>query len=185
MWSYESRNHQPGPTMWSYESHNHQPGTTPCSVEAGSARPQAGPFSHPIQRATTAAASLWYFHRVRPSFFAIIALVISAALFSCGGAQQAKASATSARDSDSVSTGPAAPPPPQLPSCDDGSCFRCGDGICPSGFYCESNGGMTGCQWSTQCAKAPTCSCLRPALQADPRCSCEDRNGAAFVSCSR
>jgi len=103
---------------------------------------------------------------------------------SCGGSQTAKPGASGEPGNPSTSRG-SEQDEPQLPSCDDGSCFRCGEGICPKGFYCESNGGVTGCQWSTACAKAPTCACLQPMLKADPRCSCELRDGAAFVTCSK
>lgn len=104
---------------------------------------------------------------------------------SCGGAQSTHSSNTSGTATPGSPTSEAGEQPPQLPSCDDGTCFRCGEGICPAGFYCESNGGVTGCQWSPACAKTPSCACLKPAMNADPRCSCEERDGAAFVTCSK
>jgi hypothetical protein len=101
----------------------------------------------------------------------------------CGGGQAApKNGPASARKPDG-SGEPAQDTGPRLPSCDDGSCVVCGDGICPTGFYCESHGGVTGCAWSAACARKPTCECLRPTIQGEARCSCEERKGTAFVAC--
>lgn len=73
-----------------------------------------------------------------------------------------------------------APTGPRKPSCSDGSCFECGEGICPSGFYCESNGGAAACGWAAACAQKPTCDCLAPVTKG---CSCQDRGGFPFVTC--
>lgn len=72
---------------------------------------------------------------------------------------------------------------PQLPSCDDGSCFPCGDTICLPGYYCESTGENTGCAWSGKCAEKASCACLASQLANDPACRCEERDGHAFVTC--
>jgi hypothetical protein len=67
-------------------------------------------------------------------------------------------------------------------SCDDGTCFECGDGMCPSGFYCdESAAGGAACSWLPTCAAQATCKCVRKALGGG--CSCEERAGGTFVSC--
>lgn len=98
----------------------------------------------------------------------------------CGGQQ----TSTSTGKSGSGNTTSSGPREPQLPSCDDGTCFPCGDGVCPSGFYCETNKGSTGCASNLACPKSPSCECLQPSLAKDPRCKCENRKGVAFVTCS-
>jgi hypothetical protein len=81
---------------------------------------------------------------------------------------------------------PAPPPAPSAPKapepCDDGSCFRCGEGFCPPGFYCERPPATDrqACAWAPRCARAPSCSCLAPYLGG---CRCEEREGAVYVSC--
>ncbi|HQP39599.1 MAG TPA: hypothetical protein PLI95_30655 [Polyangiaceae bacterium] len=102
-----------------------------------------------------------------------------AACLGCGGPQTAT-NGPHGKGGRSSASGPAEP---QLPSCDDGTCFSCGDGVCPSGFYCETNKGTTGCASNLACPKSPSCDCLRTSLSKDPRCSCEDRKGVAFVTC--
>lgn len=72
------------------------------------------------------------------------------------------------------------PEGPRKPSCTDGSCFECGEGICPAGFYCQKSGGSTGCAWAAECAQKPTCACVAPLTKG---CSCEDRGGFPHVTC--
>ena len=68
------------------------------------------------------------------------------------------------------------------PRRDDGSCFECGDGLCPQGFYCDRGAsGGPACSWLPDCAKKPTCACLVRAL--GKSCSCEDSSGGPTVSC--
>jgi hypothetical protein len=74
-----------------------------------------------------------------------------------------------------------APSGPKKPSCADGSCFDCGEGICPTGYYCEAaHGAPAACGWAPSCAQKPTCSCLAPLVKG---CSCEEKNGAPLVTC--
>ncbi|MCS6901555.1 MAG: hypothetical protein RMJ98_18085 [Myxococcales bacterium] len=118
-------------------------------------------------------------------------LVLALALLACGtpgasgpGAKGAsdppmgvsEASGTPA----GASSKPAAPKGPQGPSCEDGSCFVCGDGICPAGFYCQKSGGVTGCAWAVECTPKPSCSCIGPLTRG---CSCEERSGFPHVIC--
>jgi hypothetical protein len=75
----------------------------------------------------------------------------------------------------------AEPAGPRKPSCADGTCFECGEGICPSGFYCETGkAGKPACAWAAGCAEKPTCSCLAPFVKG---CRCEEANGGPRVSC--
>jgi hypothetical protein len=77
----------------------------------------------------------------------------------------------------------AAAPETQSPagSCADGSCFSCGSGVCPSGFYCdESAQGGPGCGWLPTCAPKATCGCIEKVL---PDCSCTETDGAPHVKC--
>jgi hypothetical protein len=68
------------------------------------------------------------------------------------------------------------------PACDDGTCTLCGDAQCPIGWYCdESAKGGPACGWLPECAKKPTCACVKKAFSG---CSCEERDGSPHVTCS-
>ena len=109
-------------------------------------------------------------------------LFVLALCTSCGGQQGSPKTASAGGESGSNPQGGQSSGP-QLPSCDDGTCFACGDGICPTGFYCDTNKGVTGCAWIPSCVKTPSCDCLKPTLPRDQGCKCEDRKGVAFVTC--
>lgn len=64
--------------------------------------------------------------------------------------------------------------------CNDSTCFSCGEGLCPSGFYCDAQAGPA-CSWLPECAKEPTCECIRRVLGAG--CACEVRAGGPHVDC--
>jgi len=68
------------------------------------------------------------------------------------------------------------------PSCDDGTCFECGRGLCPIGAYCDQ-GAPDGaaCVWIQECPGAPSCSCLRKVLGSS--CQCEESGGGPRVTC--
>jgi hypothetical protein len=71
---------------------------------------------------------------------------------------------------------------PPLPSCDDGTCFRCGAGICPQGFYCDEDAqGGAACAWLPSCADSASCACVKQALGA--ACKCQEQGGGVSVSC--
>jgi hypothetical protein len=72
---------------------------------------------------------------------------------------------------------------PRKASCEGGTCTVCGEGICPTGFYCEiaAKGRAPACAWSPACADKPTCACL---TKAAPGCTCDDRNGAPSLTCN-
>lgn len=71
---------------------------------------------------------------------------------------------------------------PRAPSCDDGTCSPCGDGICPSGWYCDENaGGGPACSWLKECAGEPSCACVTRVLGAG--CKCREERGGLKVSC--
>jgi hypothetical protein len=70
---------------------------------------------------------------------------------------------------------------PQRPSCDDGTCTPCGSSLCPSGWYCdESAKGGPACGWLPECAKKPSCACVKRAFSG---CSCEEQGGGVHLSC--
>ncbi len=108
------------------------------------------------------------------------------ALAACGGAGasgagQSKTGGTGAgaAGADSESSGDGAPTGPTLPSCDDGTCFNCGDGLCPKGFYCDAQAaGGPACSWLPECAESPSCTCLEKVLGSD--CRCAEKNGGVF-----
>jgi hypothetical protein len=117
------------------------------------------------------------------------ALVVLAA---CGGATTPEASSTPVRDerahgdsresarqsSDEEARTEGGPP---KATCDDGSCTPCGEALCPLGWYCdESATGGPACGWLPECAQKPGCACVKRAL---PACACEEKAGAAHLSC--
>jgi len=63
-------------------------------------------------------------------------------------------------------------------ACDDGTCTPCGDALCPTGWYCdESAKGGAACGWLPECAKKPTCACLKRVFSG----ACEERSGGLYV----
>lgn len=126
----------------------------------------------------------------------VFSAVFGAALAACGGGGAAKPAAESADDSDSsgrASAGPSEsseadfedsasePESPRRASCDDGTCSPCGEGICPSGWYCDEGAkGGPACGWLPECAQKPSCACLTRVLSG---CSCEEKQGGLHLSC--
>lgn len=119
----------------------------------------------------------------------LAAFALGPFVVSCGGAtpashtpgEQAQASSGSGDDA----TGPdSAPSAPEAPSCDDGTCFTCGDGICPTGFYCDRSApGGPACSWLPACAKEASCSCVQKTLGSG--CSCNAESGGVYVYCDQ
>jgi hypothetical protein len=66
--------------------------------------------------------------------------------------------------------------------CDDGTCFTCGDGLCPKGAYCDQDAqGGGACAWLSECPASPSCACLTKVLGAT--CNCDESDGGPLVSC--
>ncbi|MEO7035534.1 MAG: hypothetical protein ABI548_16525 [Polyangiaceae bacterium] len=66
--------------------------------------------------------------------------------------------------------------------CDDGTCSRCGTGICPTGWYCdESAKGGAACGWLPQCVQKVSCACLTKVLGS--ACSCSEQASGLHVTC--
>lgn len=63
--------------------------------------------------------------------------------------------------------------------CADQSCFRCGDGICPKGFYCDEKAGA--CSWLPECASEASCGCVKQG--AGDSCTCEEKSGGVYARC--
>jgi len=109
----------------------------------------------------------------------------------CGGSEpEAKVPAGKAAASD-VASGrseteaaeaePDEKPQPTAQRCADGTCFACGTGYCPNGFYCdESVKGGASCSWLPSCTGKSGCGCLGRALTS---CKCEDAQGGPHVRC--
>ncbi len=67
-------------------------------------------------------------------------------------------------------------------NCDDGTCSKCGSGICPAGWYCdEKASGGGACSWLTECADKPSCACVTRVLGAS--CTCREEGGGLKVAC--
>jgi hypothetical protein len=85
--------------------------------------------------------------------------------------------------SDASSEGSNADSEPQASTCDDGTCSKCGTGICPSGWYCDENAnGGPACSWLKECADKPSCGCVTRVLGSS--CKCREESGGLKVSCS-
>lgn len=96
------------------------------------------------------------------------------------------ASDTAKTDSDeteeSSSSSSAASEKAKGPSCDDGTCSKCGSGICPAGWYCdEKASGGGACSWLAECAEKPTCGCVTRVFGAS--CKCREEGGGLKVAC--
>lgn len=124
-------------------------------------------------------------------------LVLALLLPQCGGGSagseprtaDSEASNASERSSDSDAASDSEPEEtstaeskPSGPSCDDGTCSLCGNGICPAGWYCdESAPGGAACAWLKECAEKATCGCVTKVLGS--ACKCRDDSGVK-VSCN-
>ena len=70
---------------------------------------------------------------------------------------------------------------PKGPNCSDGSCFRCGKGICLPGFFCDESTANANCQSLYKCVRTASCGCIQEALGAG--CACAQRDGGFYVKC--
>lgn len=73
----------------------------------------------------------------------------------------------------------ASPEKSKAATCDDGTCSPCGNGICPSGWYCDEKAGA--CSWLTECADKATCGCVTRVLGS--ACKCREEAGGLKVAC--
>ena len=124
--------------------------------------------------------------RLRTMFrSAVQALAITLALFAtaCGSSTPAaKPAPPTTRDESPSEANDSAQRDVKPPNCTDGTCFRCGQGICLPGFYCDESTANANCQWLAPCAKNPNCGCLQASLGSG--CTCSERNGGLFVKCN-
>ncbi|MFZ5897557.1 MAG: hypothetical protein ACOY0T_41290 [Myxococcota bacterium] len=122
------------------------------------------------------------------SLRALLAMCLLA--WSCGGAPPEPKDAgdapvaqkSRAQKSAPVEWEQEAEPEPARSSCDDGGCFACGSGSCPSGWYCdESVSGGAACSWLPGCGAKASCACVSKNLGSD--CSCSEESGGPHVTC--
>lgn len=111
----------------------------------------------------------------------------------CGGTSPEPKSSASAdetyeseasgdRDTDPGEDGADTEPVAKVDPCADGTCFRCAESVCLSGWYCdEAAPGGPACSWLPDCAAKPSCRCLTKALGAS--CSCREEGGGLHVTC--
>jgi hypothetical protein len=123
----------------------------------------------------------------------VISLIVSLVAAACGGGSTPEPATAESSDSeehqksgdsndDEKSSASAADskevPVAKRPACDDGTCTLCGDAQCPTGWYCdESAKGGPACGWLPECAKKPTCACVKKVFPG----GCEERNGGLYV----
>ena len=121
----------------------------------------------------------------------LLSIVTALIAVACGGSEpEAKSPVGKAAapdvvaersDTDAAEAAPVEKAPPAAKRCDDGTCFACGAGYCPAGFYCdESVKGGASCSWLPSCTAKSGCGCLSRALGA---CKCEDAQGGPHVRC--
>jgi hypothetical protein len=131
------------------------------------------------------------FSRSRLNFGKLAGALLALLPVACAGAGK---SSRSADDTDSETEGSTlgagadgdfsseAEPGPTGPDCSDGTCFVCGDGMCPVGFYCDERAsGGSACSWLPECADNASCACVTGVLGAS--CTCDERAGGPSVSC--
>jgi len=114
--------------------------------------------------------------------------VASLLSFACGGGSQGGNTAHDAEAGESSGTSEdgsgwtGGSEEPRGPDCSDGTCFSCGEGICPKGAYCDQDAqGGAACAWLTECSGAPSCDCVTKVLGSG--CSCSE-DGGPSVSCN-
>jgi len=146
------------------------------------------PSSAPVQARAARVADLFVrrTRRLAPVPWLASLLLLGGA--GCGGAASeqpplgAPASAAADSSEDEELTSGATQREPES-RCSDGSCFECGSGLCPAGFYCDEDAvGGAACSWLPSCPQEPSCACVTRALGAG--CRCEERAGGLHVSCS-
>jgi hypothetical protein len=113
-------------------------------------------------------------------------------LTACGGGTQASGPRSSGDeasggdwDDDGPSSSGDAPMTPEErveSVCADETCTPCGEGFCPTGFYCDESHEPAACSWLPACAEDASCECVERALGAG--CECDSKSGGSFVSCS-
>lgn len=115
-----------------------------------------------------------------------VALILPLSCWACGSPAPAAAPLTSeAREStdpgesdstrSELAAAEAATPPA---ACSDETCSPCGDGLCPTGFYCDEARGL--CSWVPECAGKLSCDCLAKVVG---NCTCETRDRGTYVKC--
>ena len=114
-----------------------------------------------------------------------LVVIACSSTLACGGGSSSSGGAESPSSTSSDSSdwsGDTGPAEPTGPDCSDGTCFACGDGICPKGAYCDQDAqGGPACAWLAECAGEPSCGCTTGVLGAS--CSCEAGDGPS-VSCN-
>lgn len=108
--------------------------------------------------------------------------IITLGVGACGGAPAAKEGPKDpgAPKKEATDTPPPTSAPVKKSPCADGTCAECGEGICPSGYFCVDTRGHKGCAWIAGCVDKPGCACIAKELKA---CSCKDEGGVAKVAC--
>ncbi|HWA70910.1 MAG TPA: hypothetical protein VG937_01175 [Polyangiaceae bacterium] len=67
-------------------------------------------------------------------------------------------------------------------TCEDGTCFECGSGTCPQGWYCDENAkGGAACSWLPECGKKLDCACIEKTLGSG--CACSEADSGLHVTC--
>lgn len=107
-------------------------------------------------------------------------------LASCGGPQQETKTASEEEPdphTDSLGTYPDSGVTAEVdPGCEDGTCFPCGEGLCPKGAYCDQDSrGGPACAWVSECPGSPDCACLTKILGST--CDCDEGDGGPHIDC--
>jgi len=122
----------------------------------------------------------------------LLGVLLGTLIVSCGGGSTPASKTADASEpggegelndsEDTASADAEGAPQASGPDCSDGTCFVCGAGLCPTGFYCDEqakNG--PACGWLPECAEAANCGCVTGVLGSG--CSCDDSNGGPSIRC--
>jgi hypothetical protein len=97
-------------------------------------------------------------------------------------AKRAKRAKHDSDEDEAPSSGPSMSENSNGPTCDDGTCSKCGSGICPTGWYCDERAtGGGACSWLAECAEKPSCGCVTRVLGSG--CKCREESGGLKVAC--
>lgn len=112
---------------------------------------------------------------------------------SCGGSAGSRPAESASAEGDEAATdgpttaegseddGEEAEPAPRRVNCDDGTCFACGESLCPTGWYCDQSAkGGPACGWLPDCAAKTSCGCVSRVFSS---CSCEEKSGGVHLTC--
>lgn len=111
-----------------------------------------------------------------------VLLVLVASSLGCGGSKPNQARPVTSESSRAEPEEESPSESTRGPSCSDGTCFACGQGLCLPGFFCDESSAQPNCQWMAKCGRSAHCACVSELLGSS--CKCSERSGGIYVKCS-